>query len=416
MTSNKDTESVDYEKLSDLLKANSELTKDVCMLKQLVYCLNSQLGRYQKLYFLNQKSPSHSKKFSTNVIPPLPEGFLSSDSTENCLRNASKKGSKFSKFDRVSDEKNVSFKEKFTKDERDEIPQTKTAEEEEKRVPKAPKKSDAMGSKLVNWDLLTLSPLLDAYEETIKEKDTIIKAYEQKMLALGQKCREVVLENEALYEEREKLLNKCKDNSGKSVEIDDHNLFLEEQNKLLKEYLDLEKEKFIEVHEIYEGKITELTEELSRAKEEQRRCMAELSDSRGRCDFMESEVGRLRQLMEESIPMSIHNQSIDECKRLLEELRMQYERDNLNTLTKLKEIEKAKMKLMNEVAELTDLKNKSDKLLRTKEHLLRPSSSRRGRSWIPLRESYSDTEGQMPLDEQVPWNDHFPDDDGPHSS
>ncbi|XP_046394941.1 centrosomal protein of 89 kDa isoform X2 [Ischnura elegans] len=381
MTSNKDSESVDYEKLSDLLKANSELTKDVCMLKQLVYCLNSQLGRYQKLYFLNQKSPSHPKKAPTNVIPPLPEGFGSSDTLENYLQNASRKGSKISKFERPCDEKIVYFNEKSAKEESSD-PQVGV--EEMKIFGKIPKKSDAVGSKLGNWDLLTLSPLLDAYEETIKEKDDIIKSYEQKMLALGQKCREVVLENEALYEEREKLLSKSQGNLGKnSADVNDHSLFLEEQNKLLKEYLDLEKEKFIEVHEIYESKVTELTEELNRIREEQRQCMAELSDARGRCAFLEGEVGRLRRALdEESIPLSVHNQSIEECKRLLEELRMQYERDNLNTLTKLKEIERAKMKLMAEVAELTDLKDKSDKLLRTKEHLLRYRMGEAGSSYL----------------------------------
>ncbi|KAG8236212.1 hypothetical protein J437_LFUL016216 [Ladona fulva] len=364
MTSKTDCEDVNYERLSDLLKANHELTKDVCMLKQLVYCLNSQLGRYQKLYFLNQKSKTQN--FPPNVIPPLPENSLKRDEASGSSRNVQKEAHVSAGDECVSGNSDLSQK----KDSKEEIsgsplptPKENVATNDADRAEKFCS-SDAKHTE--NWDFFTLPPLLDAYEETIKEKDFIIREYERKMLALGQKCRAVVLENEALHNEREKLMTKT-NQAGVSRSVSDRIFFLEEQNKLLKEFLDLEKDKLKEIQDIYEDKISDLTTELNRSKEEHRRCIAELSEARGRCNFLADEVCKLRKLIEDSIPMSVHNES---------ELKAKYERDNQTTLNKLKEIEEAKMRLMNEVAELSDLKTKSERLMKTKEHLLRKSKQK----------------------------------------
>lgn len=48
-----------------------------------------------------------------------------------------------------------------------------------------------------------LGPLLEAYQETIKEKDDLIHSYEQDLNKFVAKCKEVVAENEKLYQDLE---------------------------------------------------------------------------------------------------------------------------------------------------------------------------------------------------------------------
>lgn len=49
----------------------------------------------------------------------------------------------------------------------------------------------------------TLEPLLEAYSETIKEKDDLVITYEKELADLGMKCKDLVAENEKLYAEVE---------------------------------------------------------------------------------------------------------------------------------------------------------------------------------------------------------------------
>jgi centrosomal protein CEP89 len=48
-----------------------------------------------------------------------------------------------------------------------------------------------------------LGPLLEAYQETIKEKDDLIHSYEQDLNKFVTKCKQVVAENEKLYQDLE---------------------------------------------------------------------------------------------------------------------------------------------------------------------------------------------------------------------
>jgi centrosomal protein CEP89 len=48
-----------------------------------------------------------------------------------------------------------------------------------------------------------LGPLLEAYQETIKEKDDVIHSYEQDLNKFVAKCKQVVAENEKLYQDLE---------------------------------------------------------------------------------------------------------------------------------------------------------------------------------------------------------------------
>lgn len=44
-----------------------------------------------------------------------------------------------------------------------------------------------------------LAPLLEAYEETIAEKDELISNYKQEMELFTHRCKEIISENEVLH-------------------------------------------------------------------------------------------------------------------------------------------------------------------------------------------------------------------------
>jgi len=53
-----------------------------------------------------------------------------------------------------------------------------------------------------------LGPLLDAYQESLSEKQELINRYEEDIANLGARCKEVIMENESMHSEIEKLKSK----------------------------------------------------------------------------------------------------------------------------------------------------------------------------------------------------------------
>lgn len=61
---------------------------------------------------------------------------------------------------------------------------------------------------LESWgsvNIHALGPLLDAYQESLSEKQELINKYEEDIANFGARCKEVVVENESLQSEMEKL-------------------------------------------------------------------------------------------------------------------------------------------------------------------------------------------------------------------
>lgn len=64
--------------------------------------------------------------------------------------------------------------------------------------------SDSWGS--VNTHVL--GPLLDAYQESLSEKQELVNKYEENIVNFSARCKEVVMENECMQSEIEKLKSK----------------------------------------------------------------------------------------------------------------------------------------------------------------------------------------------------------------
>lgn len=58
-----------------------------------------------------------------------------------------------------------------------------------------------------------LAPLIEAFEETIAEKDELISNYKREMELFGHRCKEIISENEGLHDqlvEANKKVTRCK--------------------------------------------------------------------------------------------------------------------------------------------------------------------------------------------------------------
>ncbi|CAG9834359.1 unnamed protein product [Diabrotica balteata] len=101
----------------------------------------------------------------------------------------------------------------------------------------------------------TLGPLLDAYEDSVKEKDEIIEEYEIEMSKFTGKVKEIIEENESLY----RRLNEDETCSSKlAIELENSKRELKntrEQNDALIKKCSLKQDKLEEVLKIYEAKV-----------------------------------------------------------------------------------------------------------------------------------------------------------------
>lgn len=67
--------------------------------------------------------------------------------------------------------------------------------------------------KNVNWrreDINAVSPLLEAYQTSLEEKDVTIESYKNELARFSSRSREIAAENENLYQQLEEANEKVK--------------------------------------------------------------------------------------------------------------------------------------------------------------------------------------------------------------
>ncbi|XP_072387038.1 centrosomal protein of 89 kDa-like isoform X1 [Diabrotica undecimpunctata] len=290
---NSDNEKVLNE--NEILKAKrKEFTEDLAMLKTVVYRLNLQLERYQELLRTN------------NIPKPGVESYHKRDVLESS-----------------------SSKEILSEVHRD-----------HKHIP-------------VIWGNVnrhTLGPLLDAYEDSVKEKDEIIEEYEIEMSKFTGKVKEIIEENESLY----KKLNEDETCSSKlAIELENSKRELKntrEQNDALIKKCSLKQDKLEEVLKIYEAKVEQMSRDFDVLHGEYVKSRTEnaaLKEKNKSCIESQAE---LKNQMHNFIPISVHNSSVNECKKWYEELKIQYEQEKEKLLKSIETHNKTIEDLNKEIA------------------------------------------------------------------
>ncbi|KAG5893920.1 hypothetical protein JTB14_028730 [Gonioctena quinquepunctata] len=299
-----------------LRNSNKELNEDLEMLKTVVYRLNVQLERYQEILRRN----------NVNIpIPPLSESLSKRDILEGSGDYISK--------EILSD-----------------------VHRNHKHTP-------------ISWGSVnkhTLGPLLDAYEDTIKEKEEIIQNYETEMCQFTGKLKEIIEENETLHSRLTDDVG-CSSKLKGEVEILRADLkSTRDQNDTLIKKCSLKQDKIEDILKVYEAKVGQMKRDFEVLHEEFVKCRTENAALKEKSKSLVDSQEEFRNNIRNFIPLAVHTSSVNECKKWYEELKSQYdnEKDKLqkNIDSRAKTIEelnkeiiehrKAKEELQTKIAQM----------------------------------------------------------------
>ncbi|XP_066262539.1 protein Cep89 homolog isoform X1 [Euwallacea similis] len=173
----------------------------------------------------------------------------------------------------------------------------------------------------------TLGPLLDAYQDTLNEKDEIIQNYEMNLADFTGKMKEVIEENENLYKrltEDEACSSKLGDQLRK---IKSELGPIRDQNDALIKKCALKQDKIEEILKVYENKVEQMKRDYQVVHEEYIKVRTENSSLKERIKIVSDSQDDFKNERQNYIPVSVHTASVNECKKWYEELKQQYEHE-----------------------------------------------------------------------------------------
>ncbi|XP_046739133.1 centrosomal protein of 89 kDa [Diprion similis] len=195
---------------------------------------------------------------------------------------------------------------------------------------------------LESWgrvNIHALGPLLDAYQENLSEKDDLIKKYGKEIEEFSGRCKDIVAENEMLHKDIKDLTSKLKSKTEEIEELTRDASVVKEQNDLLMKQVALLKQKLVEIHAVYEKKVESMSRDNEKIHNDFLVCKSELSNIQGKYEILNEGYEKLKHNNERTMPVSVHTAAIDECKRLFEELKSQYELEKQKLVNKIKYLE-----------------------------------------------------------------------------
>ncbi|KAL2749492.1 centrosomal protein of 89 kDa [Vespula maculifrons] len=212
-----------------------------------------------------------------------------------------------------------------------------------------------------NVDLHALAPLLNAYQENITEKKELINKYEQELNDFTGRCKEIISENEFLQKELENSKSKCNRYIEEIKQISNDAALIKEQNDTVTQQAVHHKQKLQELQSLYERKIESLTQENKSLHKEVVTYKTELSNLQGKYKIVNEGYEILKSNSDKTMPVHVHVAAVDECKRLFEELKLQYESEKKKLTTRIKQLEESlpdnEKQLVTVTAERNHLKN-----------------------------------------------------------
>ncbi|KAJ4447075.1 hypothetical protein ANN_09064 [Periplaneta americana] len=214
-----------------------------------------------------------------------------------------------------------------------------------------------------NINKSALGPLLDAYQETIKEKDDLIHNYEQDLNKFVANCKQVVAENEKLYQELEEANKQIEERSGTWQTLQQDASLAQEQNDLLTNQIQLQKDKLQEIQTVYDERggffckhpktiLTKLEQhswikiEMARDHSAQE-CFQGLREACGDAALPYRTAARWVKAFREGLVAPVPK------GRLFEELKAKYETDKTHLTSQVQELQAEKPHLEVQLANVT---------------------------------------------------------------
>ncbi|XP_018367685.1 PREDICTED: protein Cep89 homolog isoform X2 [Trachymyrmex cornetzi] len=186
-----------------------------------------------------------------------------------------------------------------------------------------------------------LGPLLDAYQESLSEKQELVNKYEEDIMNFSTRCKEVIMENECMQNEMEKLKSQCTRYADEIKMISEDADLLKELNECYTKQTTHQKQKIHEIHSLYEQKVGAMSFDNNRLHEECLASKTELSNLQGKYDILHKEYEKLQNDNTKTMPVHVHNAAVEECRELFDKLKRQYETEKEKLSTRIKELEES---------------------------------------------------------------------------
>ncbi|XP_050356083.1 protein Cep89 homolog [Nymphalis io] len=177
-----------------------------------------------------------------------------------------------------------------------------------------------------------LAPLFDAYQENLQEKDNLILDYEKQFEIINKKSKQIVEENKLLVEKvhalEEEVVRTRQNYKKLLVEKETNDV---EKTTLL-DRAERAESKLKEVYELYEGKMAAMFRDYETVHREYFSVKTALEASTGK-------MAQLDAMRAKTVPADLHERRLDDCKRLLEELKHQYAMESERKNEQIKKLE-----------------------------------------------------------------------------
>ncbi|XP_057325319.1 protein Cep89 homolog isoform X1 [Microplitis mediator] len=198
-----------------------------------------------------------------------------------------------------------------------------------------------------------LAPLLEAYQEHLEEKEELIRQFRREMDDFGGKCKEIVAENDELRRDLDFYKLQTEKLTEEMKTVTEDIALVKEENDILTKQASLHKQKLHEIHSIYEKKVESMSRDNNKLHSDYVSCKTELSNLQGKYEILSDGYEKLKKNSEKTMPVSVHSDAIEECKRLFEELKTQYETEKRKLLSQLKRFEESNPENEKLIATLT---------------------------------------------------------------
>ncbi|XP_023937189.1 centrosomal protein of 89 kDa isoform X2 [Bicyclus anynana] len=176
------------------------------------------------------------------------------------------------------------------------------------------------------------APLFDAFQENLQEKDNLILDYEKQFENMNKKSKEIVAENKTLLEKGNTLeqeLVQVRQNYKKLV-VERETSDIEKATIL--ERAERAESKLKEVYELYEGKMAAMMRDYETVHREYFSVKTALEASAGKMAHFDA-------MRTKTVPADLHERRLDDCKRLLDELKHQYGMESERKSEQIKKLE-----------------------------------------------------------------------------
>ncbi|XP_038218553.1 protein Cep89 homolog [Zerene cesonia] len=265
--------------LNQCREHNARLQRDLQALKDVLYRLNIQLSRYQE-------------KLRSSAEP---------------LDGRELKVDKYEGFDSIL---TASFGQKH-EEVNDVQSKTGTGEDTTKRL------VDLSGL----LSAQALAPLFDAYQENLQEKDNLIMDYEKQFENINKKSKQIVADNKSLQERVSSLEQELAEarQTYKKIKVEKETGDIERASLL--ERVERAESKLKEVYELYEDKMAAMMRDYETVHREYFTVKNALEAST-------SKMAQYDAMRSSTVPADLHERRLQDCKRLLDELKHQYSMDS----------------------------------------------------------------------------------------